>query len=161
MDAIMILGAGVWADGPSPTLTRRAMLGADLWHAGVAPFIVACGGLGRHAPTEAAAIAIILKTQGVPCSAILHEDRSTTTLENIRFSLPLLRQIEARQVAIVTDATHGPRAARVARHFGLKPRVFATSLRGSHTRTVLRQAVRELGAYPLYVLRLQRIPRDG
>ncbi|SEM70069.1 DUF218 domain-containing protein [Loktanella fryxellensis] len=160
MDAILILGAAVWPDGPSPTLRRRALHGAALWHAGVAPVVIGCGGLGRHPPTEAAMIASLLLDAGVHATAILQEGRSTTTIENIRFALPLLRSIGATRVVIVTDATHGPRAARVARHYRLRARVSATALRGSHPPTVMRQAVRELFAYPLYAARLWRMPRD-
>ena len=160
MDAIVILGAAVWPDGPSPTLRRRVLHGAALWHAGVAPIVVVCGGLGRHPPTEAAAMTRILQEAGVPPSAIRQEDRSTSTLENIRFALPLLRQEDARAVVIVTDATHGPRAALVARHFGLRARISAPPLRGGRRRTILRQAIRELGAYPLYAVRLLREPRE-
>ncbi len=160
MDAIVILGAAVWADGPSPTLRRRALHGAALWQAGVAPWVVACGGLGLHPPTEAAAITDLLLAQGVPRDAILQEDRSTTTLENIRFALPLLRDRGVSRIIIVTDATHGPRALLVARHFRLRARYSAPSLRGSRKRSVLRQALRELGAYPLYAIRLLGIRRD-
>lgn len=161
MDAIIILGAAVWRDGPSPTLRRRTLHGAALWHAGAAPIIVVCGGLGRHPPTEAAAMADLLQNAGVPAEAIRQEGRSTTTLDNLRFALPILRTIPARDVIIVTDATHGPRAALVARHFGLHPRLSAPSLRGGRKRTILHQALRELGAYPLYAARLMRIPRDA
>lgn len=160
-DAILILGAAVWADGPSPTLRRRALHGAALWHAGAAPLIVPCGGRGHHPPTEAAAITTLLTSAGVPRSAIVAEDRSTTTLENIRFALPILRAHGATRVVIVTDITHGPRAALVARHFGLQARTSAPALRGSNPRNLLRQAVRELGAYPLYALRLWRRTRPA
>ena len=161
MDAILILGAAVWANGPSPTLRRRALHGAALWHAGAAQWVVACGGLGRHPPTEAAAIREILLAQGVAQDAILQEDRSTTTLENIRFALPLLKERGLSRIIIVTDATHGPRALLVARHFRLRARHSAPSIRGSRKRSLLRQAMRELGAYPLYAIRLLAITRDG
>lgn len=154
MDAIVILGAAVWPDGPSPTLSRRTLHGAALWHAGVAPLVIPCGGRGRRPPTEAAAMTDILIKAGVPRSAIVPEDRSTTTLENIRFALPILRVHGATRIVIVTDITHGPRAALVARHFGLHATTSGPPLRGSHPRTLLRQGLRELGAYPLYAARL-------
>ncbi len=103
----------------------------------------------------------LLIAAGVTPGAILSEDRSTTTLENIRFALPLLQARGAASVLIVTDATHGPRAALVARHFGLTVRVSAPTWRGGHKKTLLRQAVRETLAYPLYAAKLWRIPRDG
>ncbi|WP_394154579.1 YdcF family protein [Loktanella salsilacus] len=160
MDAIIILGAAVWPTGPSPTLRRRVAHGARLWHRGAAPMIVVCGGLGLHAPSEAAAMAALLIELGVPKDAIVQEDRSTTTYENIAMALPLLRQVEARHVLIVTDMTHAPRAALVARHFGLHPRVSTPSIKGGRKRTILRQLVRELAAYPLYAIRL-KIQKSG
>ena len=160
MDAILILGAAVWADGPSPTLKRRTLHAATLWHSGVAPLLVPCGGLGRHSPTEAAAMRDILRGQGIPDTAIMIEDRSTDTLENIRYALPHLKQNAATRVTIVTDLTHGPRAAMVARHFGLTATVSSPSLTGGRKRTVIRQALRECGAIPVYFWRLRRIPKQ-
>ena len=102
----------------------------------------------------------LLIDEGVPADAIRQETRSTSTLENIKFALPLLTGPDARHVIIVTDLTHGPRAALVARHFGLIPRVSGPPLRGGRKRSILRQALRELGAYPLYALRLRRERAD-
>jgi uncharacterized SAM-binding protein YcdF (DUF218 family) len=157
MHAIIILGAAVWPNGPSPTLRRRVLHGAKLWHAHAAPIIVVCGGLGHSPPTEAAAMAALLIKHGVPKGAIRQEDRSTTTLENIQMALPLLWRAGAQRVLIVTDRTHGPRAALVARHFGLQACVSAPPLKGGRKRTILLQTLRELGAYPLYAIRLRHI----
>ena len=104
-------------------------------------------------------MARLLQDVGVPPTAIRQEDRSTSTLENIRFALPILAAEDRRRVVIVTDATHGPRAALVARHFGLTARISAPPLRGGRKRSILRQSLRELGAYPLYALRLWRSGR--
>ncbi|WP_253279612.1 YdcF family protein [Loktanella sp. 3ANDIMAR09] len=152
-DAIIVLGAAVWAGGPSPTLQRRARHAAALFHAGHAPLIVATGGLGLHPPTEAMAITEILISQNVPAKAIIQEGKSTTTLENLGFSRKLLGP-ETRTVIIVTDRTHAPRARLTARHLGFNATTMSPSLRGGHPRTILRQTIRELFAYPAYALRL-------
>ena len=68
--AALILGCAVWPGGPSPTLRRRALHAAGLWHRGEVDWLVACGGLGRHPPTEAEAIRDLLLAEGIPAEAI-------------------------------------------------------------------------------------------
>ncbi len=155
MDAIIILGAAVWADGPSPTLKRRTLHAASLWKAGVAPLIVPCGGVGEHTPSEAQAMTDILVAEGVPPGVILQEDTSTNTLDNIRLALPLLAQHQAKDVVLVTDAYHTRRAAMVARHFGLNVKVSFPA--GGPF--FLRARFRELLAIPAYARKLRKLPR--
>lgn len=73
---------------------RVAAHAADLFHAGLAPWILFSGARGRmteHWPeTEAAAMARVAREHGVPESRIHIEDRATNTGENIRFSRELL-----------------------------------------------------------------------
>ncbi len=157
MDAILILGAAVWENGPSPTLLRRTRHAATLWNAKVAPFVIPCGGLGKHPPTEAAMMTRILQEHHVPRNAILQEDRSTTTLENLRFALPILSQIGARKVTIVTDTYHARRAKMVARHFGL----IAVVSSPPTSRPKVKATLREWAALPFYAARLRRMGREG
>lgn len=73
---------------------RVAAHAADLFHAGLAPWILFSGARGRmteHWPeTEAAAMARVAREHGVPEWVIHIEDRATNTGENIRFSRELL-----------------------------------------------------------------------
>ena len=147
MKTILILGAAVWPDGPSPTLRRRTEHAARLWHAGAAARIIPCGGLGQHPPTEAAMMRELLIADGVPDDAITLEDESTTTLENIRNAAALLA---APDVIIVTDAYHAPRALLTARHFGLRAKADCPARPGPQWRYRLREAL----ALPIYALRL-------
>ena len=155
MTATLILGAAVWADGPSPTLRRRTLHAAGLWHAGRATHLVPCGGLGLHPPTEAAAMEALLREAGIPDAAITLEDRSTTTLENIRLALPILERLGTREVLIVTDLPHAPRARLVARRLGLAAASSSPPLRGSRPGQTLRTALREAPAYAAYWWRLR------
>lgn len=140
----LVLGAAVWADGPSPTLRRRAMRAVRLWHDGRVRQIVTCGGIGRHPPSEAAVIRDLLIAGGVPADRIALEDMSTTTRENIGLALPLLEGLGAREVIIVTDLWHQPRARLIARRLGLKAGGVHPPLRGTRPAAQAKMALREL-----------------
>lgn len=64
-------------------------------------------------------MAAILRDAGVPEAAIALEDRSTSTYENVAFAREMLT---AREVVIVTDPYHAPRAIVIARAMGLMAR---------------------------------------
>ncbi len=161
MTVAIVLGAAVWADGPSPTLRRRVMAAAALWHDGAVTHVVCCGGLGRHPPAEAVVMRDVLRAAGVPDAAILIEDRSTTTEENLAFALPLLAGLGARTVIVVTDWYHAPRARMTARRMGLDAGSRSPPLRGARWRVQVRQAVREVPALVAYWWRLRRWRGDG
>ena len=90
----------------------------------------------------------ILVAQGVPNSRILPEDKSTSTLENIQFALPLL---SGKDVLIVTDAYHAKRALMVAKHFGLTASVDSPS----HADFSVKHLVREACARQIYAMKLR------
>lgn len=77
--------------------TRVADRAADLYLEGWAPLLIFSGGLGRltdgyWAEPEADKFANIALARGVPPKAILIENRSTNTGENILFTQQLLQQ---------------------------------------------------------------------
>lgn len=123
--AIIILGAAMWPDGPSPALVRRTRHGAALFHAGRAGIIVPCGGLGAYPPTEAAAMAHLLIGDGVPTGAILAEDQSTSTYQNLRNAQVILNRRGIDRIIIVTDSFHTRRAMMAARALGFRARADA------------------------------------
>ena len=143
MRTALVLGAAVWAAGPSPTLRRRAEHGARLVLDGRAQALLCTGGLGRHPPSEGAAIAEIARAMGVPETCIGIEDRSRTTWENLRFALPLLAGPE---VILVTDRWHMPRALMIARRLGLSAAGIPCPP-GRRRVQRLRMALREVPAY--------------
>lgn len=101
-DAIVLLGGG---SGERPT---RA---AELYRAGVAPRIIVSGA------GDAQGNRLLLMNRGVPASAIKLESNSTTTRENAEFSIPLLRAMGAKRVALVTTWYHSRRALNCFRHY--------------------------------------------
>lgn len=85
-----IVGFGNFNDD----IARRA---AQLYHQGLAPWVLFTGGLGRNTDglfqePEAVKFARVAMECGVPEDRILREDRSTNTAENILFTRQLLQQ---------------------------------------------------------------------
>jgi uncharacterized SAM-binding protein YcdF (DUF218 family) len=150
--AALVLGAAVWPGGvASPTLRRRAAHAAALWHAGAVAFVVPCGGVGRHGPSEAEVVRRLLLDAGVAPGAVRLEDRSRNTHENLLLARPVLLGLGAEAV-IVTDRTHAPRALLIARGLGLRATASCPPPPGR--RLVLRQGLREAGAWPVALWRL-------
>lgn len=99
-------------------LDTPAHRAAALWHQGIAPFIVLTGGDNRHTGlNEAQAHRRILLDAGVPEKHLIVEDRSTNTLENVTFALPLIqaRVKSLRVVLAVCKWQHSRRALMTLR----------------------------------------------
>ncbi len=139
-DAIVVLGCRVRPDGSaSASLARRARLGAALYRRGLAPTLVLTGGVGTHPPSEASVAAALAHDEGVPRSAMILEERSTSTEENAREAAAL---IDARRVLVVSDGYHVFRAERVFRRYFAEVRGVGTiGSRSVRARGALREVV--------------------
>lgn len=136
--AILVLGGGLTPGLPDQTPANvheafdRVMNAAQRYHQGLAPQIIVSGGTSLRenypqAQTEAAAMKSALVLMGVPEGAILTEDQSLTTRQNMAFTSAILkeRQMSGR-LALVTSATHMPRAIANARNEGLNVDAYPT-----------------------------------
>lgn len=73
--------------------TAPAEIVAKRYHRGLAPLVIATGGVNRHnGIIEGREFHRLLTGLGVPDSAIRYEDRSANTWENVEFALPFLRE---------------------------------------------------------------------
>ncbi len=120
MDYLIVLGASVYQDGPSPALTRRlnAVMACLDDHPNAV--ILASGGQGRNEPiSEAQCIRDELVKRGVDPARIQMEDESTDTRENLINCLKLIGDPEAR-VGIVTNNYHVYRSLLMAEQAGFK-----------------------------------------
>lgn len=118
VDYLILLGARVEKDGPSPALRRR--LNAALEYLSEHPnaVVIASGGQGADEPmSEAECIRNELIQAGIPEAQILLEDQSTTTEENLRFSMRLMKSPNA-SAAIITNNYHVWRAVHLAEAMG-------------------------------------------
>ena len=154
--AIVVLGAAVWPGGiASPALARRIAEGARQAHAHPTAIVIASGGLGRHAPTEAEVIRRDLIAAGLAPARILLEGRSTTTMENAAHSIGLMRAHGLARALIVTDGYHLPRAGLTFRKLGTPAQGRAARRdRPLPVRKRLWAWTREAIALPAYWLRL-------
>lgn len=156
-DAIVVFGAAVWTGGKaSPTLRRRTLHAVDLYKQGLAPLIVLSGGLGKHPPTEAEAMASLCRDAGIADQALLLEDRSTTTFENVAFSAALLQTRGLSRVLVVSNAYHLPRIKLCFRYIGFDTLGSAPPSEAASTKhqRVLQAWLREIAALPWYCLTL-------
>jgi uncharacterized SAM-binding protein YcdF (DUF218 family) len=118
--AVVVLGAGLEDDAVPPLLAGRLDRAALLHRAGSAaerpPLLVVAGGVTANGGrSEAAAMAAYLSGLGVPPPDLVLEDRSTTTEENLLYSVALLAERGvAPPVVVVTSDFHVWRAAALA-----------------------------------------------
>jgi uncharacterized SAM-binding protein YcdF (DUF218 family) len=111
---------------------------ADLYLAGVVPFIVVSGGSravpeGSDFPTEADAIADVLLSHGIPKDAIALERLASNSSENFWLSAELLRDLgmDPRSFPVVTKPYAERRIIATARRRWPHKHVAVTSERGS------------------------------
>lgn len=116
-DAAVLLGGGLGPRVPGwrPQMNigdggDRLLLTEALYRLGKVPVIVySAGSFSGHRPVEADDGAELLRLWGVPEAALRLEPRSRTTRENARYSLPILRDLGARKVLLVSSQRHLPR----------------------------------------------------
>ena len=118
-DAIIVLGAQVKPDGePSVQLQWRLDAAAEAYLSHPC-IIVVCGAKGSDEPdAEAHVMRDVLLGKGIPEDAILMDDTSFNTRQNLLHASELLEGRNAGTVLIVTSDYHLPRALRLAEDQG-------------------------------------------
>lgn len=115
-DYIIIHGAGLDGPRPTPLLAGRIDKALELWkkqhqHG---KFVVSGGQGADEVVSEAQAMRDYLLEKGVPADAILMEDKSTTTWENLRYSLAIINADRATGVGATSAATVASRDVTTA-----------------------------------------------
>ena len=118
---VVVLGAGVYGETPSITLTHR-LEGAERYlNANPAAKVVVSGGQGEGEDiSEAECMRRWLEDRGIAPTRILLEDRSTSTKENLAFSKAVIEADggNVSRVAIVSSGYHLYRAKQLASALG-------------------------------------------
>lgn len=120
-DVIVVLGCNIEGDNgqPGECIQARAGQAALLYHHGLAPWIIASGGGGKERRTEAAVLTRVLIAAGVPAAAILAEDQSRDTIQNLRNSQALMTTHGWHTALLVTEPYHIKRATLIAHDLGV------------------------------------------
>ena len=106
-DYIIIHGAGLDGPRPTPLLAGRIDKALELWNKQHqhGKFVVSGGQGADEIVSEAQAMRDYLLEKGVPADAILMEDKSTTTWENLRYSLAIINADRTTGVGATSAAT--------------------------------------------------------
>ena len=119
-DAALVLGFALADDGtPRAQLLGRIDHAVELYQRGIVPRLVLSGGAGKSGHTEASVMRDLALARGVPRDALVLDEAARSTVENFACSRPLLDQLGAHRVLVVTEPWHMTRAMLLARRHGI------------------------------------------
>ena len=119
---IIVLGAGVNGTRPSLSLRDRMTGAYDYLIAHPDCIAVVSGGQGKGEDiTEAQCMYDWLTAKGIAPERILMEDKSTNTLENLRYSMEIIDTLPIADpiIGLVSSEYHLHRAKRLAEYVGI------------------------------------------
>jgi uncharacterized SAM-binding protein YcdF (DUF218 family) len=124
VDAIVVLGAAQYDGRPSATYEARLEHAVELWRDQVAPLMVFTGGKEEGDRfTEGGSGARWAIQRGVPARAVLTEERSRTTYQNLAGAKQLLERRDPgagrHRIVVVSDPFHMFRAVKQAADLGM------------------------------------------
>lgn len=115
LDCLIVLGAALQGDGPSVSLEGRLEAALDYLERNPETAVIVSGGQGvSEVMSEAQCMKNWLVERGVDPARIRMEEQSTSTAENLRYSLALLGESE-RRIGVITSNFHVFRALGIAR----------------------------------------------
>lgn len=124
-DYVIVLGAGVNGTEPSLTLQNRIDKAFAYLTDNPDVICVVSGGQGDHEEiSEAECMYRELTKMGIPSKRIWQEKQSTSTVENLKFSVALIEEKTGdcpKKIGIISNEFHITRAKLMARHQGLNP----------------------------------------
>lgn len=121
-DVIIVLGAGVNGTRPSLSLQDRITGAYDYLTAHPDCIAVVSGGQGPGEDiTEARCMYDRLTAMGIAPDRIFMEDKATSTLENLRYSMDIIGElpIDEPVIGLVSSEYHLHRAKRLANYVGI------------------------------------------
>ncbi len=125
VDYVIVLGARLYGDKPSPALQERLKVAKDYLLENNDVKVVVSGGQGINEDIpEAHAMELYLVDNGVDKERIIIEDKSTSTFENLKLSLDKIKDMDNKEnpkAAIATNKYHIFRAKFLAKRLGMEP----------------------------------------
>ncbi len=152
--AIIVLGAAQYDGEPSPILKARLDHAYDLFIQKKAPLIITTGGnTAGDRYTEGGAGKRYLAARGILPSAVIAEEHSLNTLQNIMRVKEISEPLGITKIIIVSDGFHLFRASIIAGSFGFDSQTSATPKTAiTNSETIFRYMLRETGSVMLFSL---------
>ena len=116
IDCIIVLGAGIWENKPSPMLEDRLLEGIDLYQNNVSDKIIMSGDHGKTDYDEVNIMKDFAIEKGIPSENIFMDHAGFSTYESIYRAKEIF---QAKKVVIVTQKYHLYRALYIANKLGL------------------------------------------
>lgn len=153
-DCIIVLGAAVEGENPSPVFAERIRHGIDLYESGYAPKLIFTGGYGEGQKFSESGVGMsVAKQRGVSADDIYIEEKSRTTQQNIAEAEALMKIHDLKSAIIVSDPLHMKRAMMMADDLGIAAVSSPTpTTRYRSLRTKLGFLIREMYFIHHYVL---------
>ncbi len=117
IDCILILGAGIWGDNPSPMLEDRLLQGISLYKNEISPKIIMSGDHGKENYDEVNVMKKFAIDRDVKSEDIFMDHAGFSTYD----SLYRVKEIfQAKKIIIVTQKYHMYRALYTAKQLGIE-----------------------------------------
>ena len=134
-DVAIVLGADAHGDEVSPVFRERINHGIWLYENGYVDYLLFTGGVGDgNTRSDAAVAAGYAVEQGLPADAILLEETSTITEENLENARKIMEEKGLSTALLVSDPLHMKRAMLMAEDYGV-------TAYSSPTRTTMYQSM--------------------
>lgn len=117
IDCILVLGAGIWGDKPSPMLQDRLDTAIKLYKDGVSNKIIMTGDHGTKEYDEVNIMKDYAINQGIPSEDIFMDHAGFSTYESIYRARDIFK---VKKMVIVTQEYHLYRALYIANSLGVK-----------------------------------------
>lgn len=120
-DAAIVLGASVYDNSPSPVFCERINHAVELYKDGYVKKIIMTGGIGEgNIRSEADIAREYAESKGIPPEAILKEERSKVTADNLGNAKEVMEQNDLETALVVSDPLHMKRAMLYAHDLGME-----------------------------------------
>jgi len=117
IDCILVLGAGVNGENPSPMLRDRLEVGVDLYYSDISEKIIMSGDHGRKEYDEVNVMKEFAINEGILSEDIFMDHAGFSTYESIYRAKEIFG---AEKIVIVTQEYHLYRALYIAKRLGIK-----------------------------------------
>ena len=116
-DAILVLGAGVWGDKPSPMLEDRLLKGIELYEKNISSKLIMSGDSTRENYDEVNIMKKYVEDKGIKTGDILLDHAGISTYDSIYRAKEIFG---VKKIVIVTQEYHLYRALYIAKSLGIE-----------------------------------------